>query len=582
MRGYYYKLVLLLLVLKMGGSAIGQNQDTAAATFCNPLNLSYRFALNPPSRRTAADPCITLFKDEYYLTATQAGGYWHSKDLLHWIFVTTQDLPLEIDAPTTVVIGDYLYFFPMSSHIIYRSKDPANGKWEKATDSFPLIEGDPYVFVDTDGRVYYYFGCTNNGYLSAVELDPSNNFKPIGQPVHCITGNPEQYGWERVGDYNTLPGRPWTEASWVTKYKGKYYYQFSAPGTEYKSYADGYYVSDHPLGPFTYSPNSPFSSKPEGFICGAGHSATFQDKHGNWWHIVTMTISVKDKFERRLGLFPATFDNNGNLSVHTELGDYPILMPDHTIHDVGELFPGWMLLSYKKSAMASSSLDAHPPSLAFDEEIRDYWSAQTGNKGEWLNVDLGSESTVKAIQLNFAENNTQVFGRQGVLAQQFLVEYSNDKKTWETLIDQSHNEEDLTHQFHVLKSAIKARYLKVTNYRVPGGTFAISGFRVFGLGTLKKPHAVTALKVVRDFADPRNVRLSWKKQADANGYIIRFGLAKNKLYRTYQVYDSTNLTIHSLNKDQRYWFAIDAFGENGIARGSSMTPEAKSKSTQAK
>ncbi len=58
-------------------------------TFCNPLNISYRFTLDKPSRRAAADPVIVLFKDNYYLFATASGGYWHSKDLLNWNFVTT-------------------------------------------------------------------------------------------------------------------------------------------------------------------------------------------------------------------------------------------------------------------------------------------------------------------------------------------------------------------------------------------------------------------------------------------------------------------------------------------------------------
>jgi xylan 1,4-beta-xylosidase len=557
------KLILSILSLTIFLLSPGQANSQ---TFCNPLNISYRFALTKPSRRTAADPCITLFKDEYYLTATQSGGYWHSKDLLNWELVTSKDLPFEIDAPTTVVIGDYLYFFPMNSHIIYKSKDPASGKWEKATESFPLTVGDPDVFVDTDGRVYYYFGCTNNGYLSCVELDPNNNFKPIGKPVDVVKGNPDLRGWERFGDYNTLLDKPWTEASWMTKHNGKYYYQYSAPGTEFKSYADGYYVSNNPLGPFTYSSNSPFSSKPEGFICGAGHSATFEDKYGNWWHISTMTISVKDKFERRLGLFPVTFDKDDNLIAHTEFGDYPMVIPDHKIKNVSELFPGWMLLSYKKSAEASTSLDSHPPTRAFNEEIRDYWSAQTGNKGEWLSVDLGSIATIKAIQLNFAENNTQIFGRAGVLAQQYLVEYSTDKKSWIKLIDQTKNEKDLTHQYHVIQPSLKARYLKVTNYRVPGGTFAISDFRIFGAGTDKKPSKVSGIEIERDSIDPRNVKLSWKKTIGAIGYNIRFGIEKDKLYRTYQVYGDTQLTIYSLNKDQKYWFAIDAFGENGISR----------------
>jgi len=536
-------------------------------TFCNPLNISYRFQLTKPSRRTAADPVIILYKNNYYLFATASGGYWYSKDLLKWNFVTTKDLPFEKDAPSVTVINGSVYYLAMASHIIYKTDDPQSGKWEIYNDSFPLAVGDPDMFQDTDGKVYFYYGCTNNDYLDAVELDTKNKLNPIGKPVHCIKGDPLVRGWERPGDYNTSTENPWTEAPWMTKYNGKYYYQYSAPGTQYKSYADGYYISDNPLGPFTYADVSPFSSKPEGFIDGAGHSATFQDKYGNYWHISTMTISVKDIFERRLGLFPVTFDSAGNMVTHTEFGDYPMIMPDHKITDVSELFPGWMLLSYKKLGEASSSLDDHPIALAFDEEIRDYWSAKTGNKGEWLGVDLGEIATVKAVQINFAENNTQLFGRDGILAQQYLLQYSNDKKTWKKLADETTNQEDLTHQYHVFKTPIKARYLKVTNYRVPDGTFAISGFRVFGMGTGKKPSKVKWLNVARDKDDQRNVTLTWDKAANAIGYNIRFGIQKDHLNRVYQVYGDTSVTIRSLNKDCKYWFAIETFGENGVTKG---------------
>ena len=539
----------------------------SSQTFCNPLNISYRFQLTKPSRRTAADPVIVLYKDNYYLFATASGGYWYSKDLLNWNFMTTKDLPFEKDAPSVSVINGSLYYLPMASHIIYKTDDPVSGKWEVYNNSFPLAVGDPDMFQDTDGRVYMYFGCTNNDYLQAVELDPKNKLNPIGQPVKCFKGNPAVHGWERPGDYNTGTDNPWTEAPWMTKHNGKYYFQYSAPGTQYKSYADGYYISDKPLGPFTYAENSPFSAKPEGFIDGAGHSATFQDKYGNYWHISTMTISVKDIFERRLGLFPVTFDKDGYMITHTEFGDYPMVMPNHKIKDVNELFPGWMLLSYKKTAEASSSLDDHPTIFAFDEEIRDYWSAKTGDKSEWLSVDLGSNCTVNAVQINFAENSTQIFGRDNVLSQQYLVEYSTDKKTWKTLVDKTANSEDLTHQYHVMKTPLTARYLKVTNYRVPGGTFAISGFRVFGKGTGKQPIKVTSFEAVRDTTDPRNVTLTWKKQQNATGYNIRFGTQTDKLYRSYLVYSDTAITIRSLNKDQKYWFAIDAFGENGVTKG---------------
>lgn len=556
----------ILLVVLIAASVLLAKQ-ASSQTFCNPLNISYRFQLTKPSRRTAADPVIVLYKDNYYLFATASGGYWYSKDLLKWNFVTTKDLPFEKDAPSVAVINNSLYYLGMASHVIYKTDDPISGKWKIYNYSFPLAVGDPDMFQDTDGKVYMYLGCTNNNYLQSVELDVNNKLNPVGKPVNCIKGNPLLHGWERPGDYNTSTESPWTEAPWMTKHNGKYYYQYSAPGTQYKSYADGYYVSDKPLGPFTYASNSPFSAKPEGFINGAGHSATFQDKYGNYWHISTMTISVKDIFERRLGLFPVTFDKDGYMITHTEFGDYPLVMPDHKIMDARELFTGWMLLSYKKAAQASSSLDDHPTSMAFDEEIRDYWSAKTGNKGEWLSVDLGEIATVKAVQINFAENNTQLFGRDGVLAQQYLIEYSNDNKTWKKLVDKIANTEDLTHQYHVMKTPIRARYLKVTNYRVPGGTFAVSGFRVFGTGTGPKPTKVDSFEIVRDVNDPRNVTLSWKKQQNATGYNIRFGTEKDKLYRSYQVYGDTDVTIRSLEKDRKYWFAIDAFGENGIIPG---------------
>lgn len=560
------KTSLLLIVALLAANMLLPEQ-AGSQTFCNPLNISYRFALNKPSRRTAADPVIVLYKDNYYLFATQSGGYWYSKDLLNWNFITTKDLPFEKDAPAATVINGSLYYMPINSHIIYKTDDPVSGKWEIFTDSFPLSIGDPDLFQDTDGKVYMYFGCTNNGYLQVVELDVKNKLNPIGKPVNCFKGNPLIYGWERPGDYNTRTDNPWTEAPWMTKYNGKYYYQYSAPGTQYKSYADGYYVSDKPLGPFSYASNNPFSAKPEGFINGAGHSATFQDKYGNYWHISTLAISVKDIFERRLGLFPVTFDKEGKIITHTEFGDYPMIMPKHKYNDASELFPGWMMLSYKKNAQASSSLDDHPASLAFNEEVRDYWSAKTGNKGEWLSVDMGAAATVKAVQINFAENNTALFGRDGIVAQQYLIEYSSDNKTWKKLVDETANTEDLTHQYHVMKIPVKARFLKVTNYRVPGGTFAISGFRVFGSGTGKKPTKVDSFEVLRDATDARNVTLSWKKQQNAVGYTIRFGTEKDKLYRSYQVYGDTDVTIRSLNKDQQYWFAIDAFGENGIAQG---------------
>lgn len=550
-----------------------QTKPASAQTYCNPMNLSYRFCLDKPSRREAADPTIVLYKDNYYLFASKSGGYWVSSDLNAWNMVTTKDLPIENYAPTAVVIGDWLYFLTSESNTIYRSNDPASGKWEVVNSSFPIVITDPALFADTDGRVYFYYGCSNKDPLHAIELDVNNKLNPIGKPVDCIFENNTEHGWERTGDYNQRSEKPWIEGSWMNKYNGKYYLQYAGPGTEFRSYSDGVYVSDKPLGPFTLASNNPFSSKPEGFVSGAGHGSTFADKYGNYWHIATMTISVKHMFERRLVLLPTGFDKAGNLFTYSDFGDYPLTMPNHKWKNVSELNSGWMLLSYNKPAKSSSSIEKNPANFAFNENIRNYWSAKTGNKGEWLSVDLESPCTINAVQVNFAENGTELYGRDGVLAHQYLVEYSTDDTNWKTLIDKTANTEDLTHPYSVMSNPVKARYVRITNVRVPGGTFAISGLRVFGTGTSPKPTKVGSFEAKRSSDDQCIVELSWPKQENATGYNIRYGIQKDQLHHCYQVYGDTSLTIRSLNKNQEYWFQIDAFGENGTTPGVSRKVE---------
>ena len=289
---------------------------SAPATFANPLDLDYRFSREAPSRREAADPTVARFQGAYYLFASKSGGYWRSKDLAAWTFVTAPALPHEDYAPTAAVIDGWLYFMASSGAPgarIYRSREPEHGRWELFNDSFPLAQIDPALFVDDDGRVYLYYGCSNSEPLHVVELDPNSKLNPIGPVVDLFGANPRQRGWERRGDQNELDEPPWIEGAWMTKHREKYYLQYAAPGTEYKSYSDGVYVSDSPVGPFEYAQHNPFSSKPGGYACGAGHGSTFVDEHGNWWHIATMSVSVKHKFERRLGLFPASFDPDGTL-----------------------------------------------------------------------------------------------------------------------------------------------------------------------------------------------------------------------------------------------------------------------------
>ena len=408
-----------------------------------------------------------------------------------------------------------------------------------------------------------------------MELDPKNQFRPIGAPFACFRANYAQHGWERRGEESlgAMAGSvfqegPWLEGSWMTKHAGTYYLQYAAPGTEFRTYADGVYTSRSPRGPFTYSQNSPFSHKPTGFITGAGHSATFADKQGRYWHVATMRISVKHMFERRLGIFPAAFDADGELHVNTLFGDYPQFVPQERKSDAVDAAPGWMLLSFGKTAKASSSLEGLLPENAFDEDVRTYWSARTANQREWLSVDLGKLCRIEAVQVNFAEHESTALAGTAGLYHQYRLEKSLDGKAWETLADRSGNRKDVPHDYVQLPAPLSARYVRITSVHMPGGgPFSIRDLRVFGNG-LSRPPPAPAIEVHRDTSDARNAVVRWEMLPDAEGYVVRYGIAPGKLYHNLEIRGRKEIVLHDLNSETGYYFAVDAFNDSGRTSGS--------------
>ena len=84
------------------------------------------------------------------------------------------------------------------------------------------------------------------------------------------------------------------------------------------------------------------------------------------------------------------------------------------------------------------------------------------------------------------------------------------------------------------------------------------------------PPAVENFSVFRDSVDACHVKLNWEKAKEAIGYNVRYGIAPNKLYLNYQVYNVDSLNIYSLNGELDYYFTIDAFNENGIAESNKI------------
>ena len=542
-------------------------------TFCNPLDV---LVGNERSYR-GGEPVVLVYKNDYYLFVSHRKGYWYSPDFRNWTYVDAPGYPGGV---VSVVVKDgVMYGCSMNNRNVFRCDDPKSGKWEKVAELDSDRYGDANLFVDDDGRVYLYYGWSQIMPFKVVELDPVT-FKEIAGPEICFFGDYRNHGFEARHNedviYSIFNGRrdyfpdefPWIEGPWMTKHNGKYYLQYAAIGLELLTYSHGVYVGDSPMGPFTYSEHNPLTYKTTGFQVGAGHGSTFHDKNGQLWTICMIPASYGGAGRgSELAIYPTAVDKDGVMHSNVSLGDYPQYYPGVVKDAVNNNYTDWKLLSYRKRADVSSTLDGYPAWNATDENFMTCWSAATGNPGEFYTLDLGAVADLYAIQLNFdhigAKTQGGGFGGQTALPEKYqcyTVEVSEDGGSWKTIIDKSNNRLDLHHDYNELPEPVRARYIKVTNvFTHDGACFSIKDLRIFG-----NPKAVRNVKVkkymaVRNQDDRREADLLWEPVKGADGYIVRYGIERNKLYNSYIVYGKNSLHIRSLNTAPEYYYEIESF-----------------------
>tara|TARA_R110001583_G_scaffold145096_1_gene297125 strand:+ start:70563 stop:72392 length:1830 start_codon:yes stop_codon:yes gene_type:complete len=596
--------IVLLIACDTNNNAIDTNSTTSEisskqSTYCNPIDIDYsymsHYAYKDVSYRSGADPAVVRFKDGYYMFVTRSHGYWFSKNLSSWEFITPQSWYFNgSNAPAAwpsedelLVLGD-----PSGSNAVIKTSNPKLGDWKTTYSVIPHTLHDPALFVDDDKRVYVYEGSSNLHPIKGMELDPNKNYVPIGKTVDLIKLHPDENGWERFGQDHNSDIKPFIEGPWMTKNNGKYYLQYAAPGTQWNVYGDGVYVGDNPLGPFEYAPYNPVSYKPGGFLNGAGHGSTVKDFYGNYWHIATMPISVNYKFERRLGMYPAGFEEDGQMYVNTAYGDYPHYISNSKEGSHKKSFTGWMLLSLNKKVETNSKLvkseakiitedrneKEYMPEILeadyninkiTDENIRTFWVSESNNDSIYVTVDLGAEMTVKAVQINFHDFNSDVFGRPSDLKNKFILEVSNDYKNWEIAADYSKNTKDQPHAYIELKKEVKARYVRYKHVFSSNKNLAISEFRVFGKGSGVVPEKPDNF-IVKRLLDRRDALLEWNKQNNVQGYVLYWGISPKKLNNSVLMYGSNSYELKALSKNQNYYFQVEAFNENGISKRSEI------------
>lgn len=568
------KLIYTAMATAMTLSAVGQQMRQE--TYCNPLDVDYTYMIynssNDISYRSGADPAVVEFRGEYYMFVTRSHGYWHSTDLQNWEFIKPGRnwYPQGCNAPAAHNYKDSVLYVcgdPSGSMSVLYTDDPKSGDWE-ATPAILHDLQDPDLFIDDDGKAYMFWGSSNVYPIRGRRLDKNHRFIPEGPVEELFNLDPARHGWERFGENHTdtiLGG--YIEGPWLTKHNGRYYMQYAAPGTEFNVYADGVYVADSPMGPYRYQAHNPISYKPGGYINGAGHGSTVEGPGGQFWHFGSMALPINVNWERRLCMFPTYFDADGIMHCDTRFGDYPRYAPA-TPGKKGE-FRGWMLLSYNRPVTASSSAEGHEATGITDENSKTFWLAGANNADQWAQIDLGAPATVHAIQVNYNDYKSDMYGRYDGLRHRYTINGSLDGREWFPLVDRSKSYKDAPHDYVELETPRRARYIRYDNIEVPTPSLSLSAIRVFGLGEGKAPAMVKGFEAHRH-ADRRDITLTWQPVKGAQGYNILWGIAPDKLYSSWMVYgnDCRHL-MKCLTTDQKYYFAIEAFNENGVSR---LTP----------
>lgn len=579
------------------------NATGASRTYANPIDIDYRYNFEQMnegiSYRTGADPAIVRYGDAYYLFQTLADGYWMSKDLVRWDFVKPDHWPFDSEVAPATLVADGKLFLMQSAFAprpLLVSTDPAHGRWDFWTRLLPAVPGalqydeagnrqasgalppgpwDPGLFQDDNGKVYLYWGSSDTHPLYGAAIDlklgstegEGKRLAFASVPKDLIRLDPVDHGWERFGPDHGMGDRPaYLEGAWMNKHGGRYYLQYAAPGTEFNVYATGVYVAASPLGPFDYAPYNPVGYKPGGFVTGAGHGSTFDDAYGNTWNAGTAWLGANWTFERRIDLFPAGWHDDGQMWVDTRFGDFPHRMPDHALAPGEDTFTGWMLLSYRKKAVASSALGDHAADTVTDENPRSFWIAKSNAPGESITLDLGHTATVRAIQVNYADYRSDRYGDAPDLVTRFVLQGSIDGKRWTDLADLSRETRDRPNAYIELAEPTRVRFVRYVHKHVGAAHLAISDLRVFGNVDGPAPSAPQELMASRG-SDAREAVIRWKPVRGAVGYNVRWGLAADRLHSTYQRFadQPTSFTLRSLNKGVKYVIAVEAFDEHGVS-----------------
>ena len=501
--------------------------------YCNPLPMV-------SSGGASASGDVTVIRDngKYYMYCT-GGGAWISDDLLNWTFQRVANVPVAPD------VKKYNGAFYMCGNDgpLYKSDNPLGpftniGNWKNTPDVAGGWNGafDMDIFIDDDNRPYLYYPGRGVSGIFVVPLDPNDLTRFAAAPTHLFSFN-KDHVWERYGEMNEYTDVAWVEGPWLQKRNGTYYLEYSASGTQWKTYADGYYTAKSPMGPFTYAPNNPLLRKTEGLVTGTGHGSIVEGPDKQLWQFYTIVLD-NPPGGRRIGMDPVAVDKDGNLSVH--ITDTPQWAPGVVADPAKNGDSGSIPVTINKlramNALSqfSSQQPGHDAAYAVDNSSGTWWEPLPSDAQPTLTLELSPATRFDRVQLFTIDSVRLLFngggrgGRGGgrargagdrignpgattatletasnstpataaapappaVNAYQYKIEVSNDGNAYTTVLDQSTNAVVRNTIFEEIPPT-KCRFVRLTMVNWPRTTpLGIIEFTVFGKPAESLPAAV--------------------------------------------------------------------------------------------
>jgi hypothetical protein len=290
------------------------------------------------------------------------------------------------------------------------------------------------------------------------------------------------------------------EGPWLEKLNGIYYLQYSASGTQWKTYAEGYYTSKSPMGPFTYAPNNPLLRKTDGLVTGTAHGCIVEGPDKNLWQFYTIVLS-NPPGGRRIGMDRIVLDKDGNMSVKvTDTPQWAPVSGSDPKNTDSQSLPVTInkFRAMNALSLVSSEQPGRDAAYAVDNSSGTWWEPAPTDTMPILTIELSPATRFDVVQLFTIDGvrllfngSRRGFGRRpapgsAAPAQpvpdiyQYKLEVSMDGKTYTTALDQTKNTISRNTIFDEIPP-IKCRFVRLSMTNWPKSSpLGIIEFTVFG------------------------------------------------------------------------------------------------------